>query len=229
MLTVSQILADRPYPGRGCLAARAADGILCFVYFLTGRSPASRARQPLPLDNGDIAIRDTGGGVEDDALRYYTAAARRGDWLVLGNGDHVVPMAEALAAGVSAAQAWQQHTFEPDLPIYTPRIWLGRDTASSGCLLGYVRRSTRGDGDADRVLWSIGAVPAGSGVLMTTYDTAAATAPVRTAQWPVDVRVTSETADELLAEVWSALDGTMRVAAFCLTPDRQEAPPAIVR
>ena len=47
-----EVLESRPYPGRGCLATRTTTGLLCFVYFLTGRSPASRNRKLTVLDNG---------------------------------------------------------------------------------------------------------------------------------------------------------------------------------
>lgn len=69
----------------------------------------------------ELADADRG---EHDALRHYVALARRGAWWVLGNGDQVVPIADDLAGGADLATAWGRHTFEPDPPIYTPRIWL---------------------------------------------------------------------------------------------------------
>jgi hypothetical protein len=70
---------------------------------------------------------------------------------------------------------WAQHTYEPDPPILTSRICLATHSSDTGpdCLIGYARRSDRGDGATDRVIWSTTTIAAGSGVLMTTYDSTA--------------------------------------------------------
>ncbi len=101
---LTDVLASRPYPGRACLAARTLDRQLSFTYVLTGRSTASREREIAILEGGDIVVRDTS-AARHDALRHYVAAARRGDWTVVGNGEHVVPLAEQLESGAGAAAA----------------------------------------------------------------------------------------------------------------------------
>lgn len=122
MSDLGQILGTRGYPGRGCVSARLADGRLYLAYFLTGRSEASRSRTVELQPSGDVQVRDTSGGDHDD-LRHYVAAVRREGWTVVGNGDQVEPLASALAAGKDPASAWAEHTYEPDPPIFTPRIW----------------------------------------------------------------------------------------------------------
>jgi IMP cyclohydrolase len=216
--SVSELLQSRPYPGRGVLAARTAAGKRCLVYFLTGRSPASREREIVVLDDGDVAVRSTGGGQPADALRHYVAAARRGQVIVVGNGSQVVPVAEALAAGAAPLDAWAEHSYEPDQPIFTPRIWVTTTTQPGGpCLIGYATRSGRAGGDADRVIWAPGELAPGDGTVMSTYDGSAAS--VRTARLPQDVRTGAGSVDELLAEVWFALDPDLRVAAMAVDPD----------
>lgn len=219
MLTVRQALQERPYPGRGCLVARTEDGVLRFVYFLTGRSSASRSRELVVSDNGDLEVRDTSAG-SHDSLRHYTALARRADWCVLGNGEQVVPLAQDLAAGVGELGAWQRHAFEPDPPILTPRIWVAHSrTAAFDCLLGIARSSSRGEGLTDRVLLVLESVPAGTGVLLSTYT--GTITDVRTAASAVDVQVTASDADGLLGDVWGALDPALRVGAATVRPDDQ--------
>jgi hypothetical protein len=202
--TVADVLSGRPYPGRGCLVARTVDGALCFTYFLTGRSPASRARA--------ITVRE----LAHDALRHYVAGARRGPWVVVGNGEQVIPIAESLDRGDDVITTWGQHTYEPDPPIFTPRIWVATCTnpATPDCLIGYARRSDRGDGATDRITWSTSTIAAGSGALMTTYDGNAEE--IRTTTAPRDVITTSPTARDLANEVWTALDPALRIAAFTL-------------
>jgi len=60
-----------PYPGRQLFLGLTADSKPCFAYLVTGRSPESRQRKAVTVDNtvrmgplGDIAY---------DALRHYTA------------------------------------------------------------------------------------------------------------------------------------------------------------
>lgn len=212
-------LASRPYPGRGTLVARTGDGTMCFAYFITGRSSSSQARMLRILPNCDVAVADTTGSGNVDVLRHYVALAQRGTWVVLGNGDHVEPLATALAAGEHVPSAWAPHTFEPDPPIFTPWIWLTRsvDRARPACLIGYVRRSGRGDGGADRVTWALDEVAPRTGVLMTTY---AGTVTDVVPSWaPVEVTVVADDANALLDEVWDALAPQLRVAALTVAPD----------
>lgn len=215
MLALVDALRDRPYAGRGCLAARLADGSLWFAYLLTGRSEASRSRALEQHPDGDIRVVDTRSGGEHDALRHYVAAARRGNWTVVGNGDQVEPLVDALAASVDPATAWAAHTFEPDPPIFTPRIWICSD-AEERVLVGAARRSSRPDGSADRALWMPESIAPRSGVLVTTY--AGTPENVVTSGLPLDVGIDVASGDELLDVTWDALEPSLRVAAFVARP-----------
>jgi IMP cyclohydrolase len=199
------------------LAARTAGGGRCLAYFLTGRSPASREREIAVLADGDVAVRSTSQEGPADALRHYVAGARRGDVVVVGNGSQVVPIAEALANGADPLTAASPHSYEPDGPIFTPRIWISTTTAPGApVLVGYATRSDRG-GAADRVIWAPGELSRRHGILMSTYDASAAH--VRTARLPQDFHTDASSPDELLVEMFGALDPDLRVAALALDPD----------
>jgi IMP cyclohydrolase len=193
---------------------RLSSGEEFIAYFLTGRSAASRARR-LEVRNGtDVAVVDTSGGAHDD-LRHYLAVARRGPWLVAGNGDHVEPLSEKLAAGTPALMAWAEHTYEPDPPIFTPRIWLAWKEEVAP-VFGYVKRSARPDGSADRVVWASDLSEPGEGTLMTTYCGTAAD--VITSAHPLDVTISAASVDDVLSMTWGALDPDLRVAALAFNP-----------
>jgi hypothetical protein len=213
--SLKDLLSARPYPGRGLAVATTNHGTQV-VYFLTGRSDASRSRAVTVLPNGDAAVQDTASTGSHDALRHYVAAARRQSWLVVGNGDQVVPIAEDLAGGASITTAWSRHSYEPDPPIYTSRIWAAFEIASSGidCTIGFASRSSRGDGECDRVAWSMGALPAGSGALMTTYRGTPDN--IISTQHPDSFKTTAKTGEDLLHSVWETLPSTLRVAALLL-------------
>jgi IMP cyclohydrolase len=214
--TLDAVLNRRTYPGRGLVAARTRSGTLFLGYFLTGRSAASRSREFTVQADGDVAVRDTSPSRAHDDLRHYVAAARRGGWTVVGNGDQVVPIADDLAAGADIEMAWARHTYEPDPPIFTSRIWLAIRTPADDCVLGFARRSERDDA-TDRVAWSVGALTPGSGVLMTTYDGTADQ--IIATRAPHDIRTESASAQELADEIWSALPKAVRVGAFVIDPE----------
>lgn len=216
MASLAEVLQSRPYPGRGVIAARTVDGGRCLAYFLTGRSPASREREIAVLPDGDIAVRGTSTSGSADALRHYVAGAQRGEVVIVGNGSQVVPIAEALAGGADPLAASAQHTYEPDGPIFTPRIWVSTTTdPAAPVLIGYAARSDRG-GDVDRVVWAPGELAPGDGILMSTYDASAAH--VRTARVPQDLHTDAATPGQLLQEMYGALDRDLRVAALALDP-----------
>jgi IMP cyclohydrolase-like protein len=214
--SLKDLLSARPYPGRGLAVAKTSRGALQVVYFVTGRSDASRGRAIAVLPNGDAAVQDTASRGGHDALRHYVAAARRQNWLVVGNGDQVVPIAEDLAGGASITAAWSRHSYEPDPPIHTSRIWAAFEMSSSDsdCTIGFASRSSRGGGECDRVAWSIGFLPAGSGALMTTYR--GTPDDIVSTRHPDSFGTTAETGEDLLRGVWDALPSTLRVAALVL-------------
>ena len=111
------------------------------------------------------------------------------------------------------------HDFEPDGPIFTPRIWLARRVGDQAvaCFVGCARRSERGDGRADQMAWTVGQIPEGTGILLTTYD--GTIEDVRVSWQPAEVRIDSMVSAELTQEVWSHLHPTVRVGAMAFDPD----------
>ena len=108
------------YPGRGIAIHRHHDDHLEWIYVVTGRSEASRARTLL-VDDDRVAVVPVGDG-EHDQLRHYSCVRVVGAALVVGNGDHVDTIAEAVHAGADLQAAVAGIDPEPDPPILTPRI-----------------------------------------------------------------------------------------------------------
>lgn len=212
MLNLREALHTRPYPGRGVLVGHLSTGTPVGAYFLTGRSESSRARRLVRRKGSDIEVADTSGGPHDD-LRHYLAVAKRGPWLVFGNGDQVEPLATALADGCSVTSAWAAHSYEPDPPIYTPRIWAAWNLDDSHPpLLGSARRSNRSNGAVDRVAWNCEFTSPSDAVLLTTYN--GTTTEVRAAREPLDVSVGADSVEQLVDDLWGALAPDLRVGAL---------------
>ncbi|MER5640227.1 IMP cyclohydrolase [Kitasatospora sp. NPDC002227] len=208
MESVREVLAGNRYPGRGVLWGRGLDGGVYGVYFLTGRSAASRARG-LRLGGGELVVSPTD-TTAHDPLRHYAAARQEGRWLTYGNGEQVAVVAERLRGGAEPGPALQGLEYEPDPPIFTPRITVVADRESGEAWFGAARRSRGGRESTDVLTLRVGELAPGDAVLMTTYRSDGET--VATAEPYHEVAVTVRGKEELLAEVWGALTPELRVA-----------------
>jgi IMP cyclohydrolase len=165
-------LATLEYPGRLiAMGLASSGGRAVIVYAITGRSPSSQARKLVLRDSG-IWVQPT----DEDVLKtgnvdllVYPALLFGPAGVAVSNGKQTADIRDGLGSGAGpigvlsrALAAWD---FEPDAPIFTPRI--------SGCLvrgsagLSLVRR-----GEAGETLRSYFEVPLreGEGRLVSTYE-----------------------------------------------------------
>ncbi len=241
---VHEVLAANRYPGRGVLWARTLDGSWCAGYFLTGRSAESRARSLCRNGGagtgGAVPRGAAAGGVGEltvapttasghDPLRHYAAVRERRDgWLVYGNGEQVAQVAELLEAGRTPAEAMAGLAYEPDPPIFTPRLTVavdlrpeGRDDPSGAgpvAWFGAARRSRGGRTAPDLLTLAVRGLAPGDAVLITTYRSDGQR--VETGEPFVEARTGAADAGALLEEVWGALAAEYRVAATVFEPGR---------
>lgn len=219
------VLAENRYPGRGVVWARLADGTACGAYFLTGRTAASQARELRPGD-GEIVVAATGAAGPHDPLRHYVAVRENDGRLVYGNGEQVAQVAYRLDHGDPPADALGGLAYEPDPPIFTPRITVVVDAAGRAWF-GNARRSPTGRESADVLTVALGELRPGDAVLTTTYRSDGVT--VTTAAPYTEARTRAATPAALLAEIWSALTPELRVAATAFTPGRLSEAPLVHR
>lgn len=215
MLTLHQLLSANPYPGRGVLCARTRSGEVLGGYFLTGRSAASRDRA-LRVVEGDLVVGPLAPG-EHDPLRHYAAATTTRDWLVLGNGEQVSQVAERLRGGAAPTVALGGLEYEPDPPIRTSRITalISRDGGRSA-VLGAARPSRAARPSTNVMTLAVQDLEPGEAVLLTTYESDGEQ--VTVAAPYTETTVEAHTAEDLLNEIWSALDDRFRIAATVLNP-----------
>jgi IMP cyclohydrolase len=207
-------LAGNDYPGRGLVLARTVRQGICVVYFMTGRSPASRDR--VLVREGDALYARSRSATGFDPLRHYRAVTIGPDCCVIGNGDQV----DAVTANLKTlppAAAVQGIEFEPDPPLRTPRITAVVPREPGPMLIARSRASVL---DPERTL--VTTVTAddfepGRGLLTTTYLSWDQEV-ISTSHPPAEVAVTATDADELLDIVWSALPADLRFAAAVIEP-----------
>lgn len=219
-------LAAMRYPGRGIILGRdlgAARAVV--VYFITGRSASSQARK-FVWEGGTLWTRPTDEETlkkgQPDLLIYPAVVPGEGG-VAVSNGKQTSDLAKVLTPGfeprkalVDGLKAW---SFEPDSPIFTPRIsgCVGRDGRAG---LHIIKR--RADGTDERLAFGLPAFAAGRGLLLTTYAGRDLKICPAFAGSPRPVRLTaSRSAAELVEAVYRALcpprgKKDYRVAAACL-------------
>jgi IMP cyclohydrolase len=165
-------LAAMDYPGRVIILGRSRDGKTVVVYAITGRSPSSQARK-LEWSEDGVWVRPT----DEETLKkgnidllVYPAMLYFPGGVAVSNGKQTADVRRALEHAsnplsvLSASlTAWE---YEPDPPIFTPRI--------SGCVLpgpkaalNIIKRGT--DGAAVRDSFELTLLP-GKGKMISTYD-----------------------------------------------------------
>ncbi len=119
----SEYLSGNTYPGRGLALGRSADGRLAIVcYFIMGRSSGSRNRV-FELDGSDLRTRAFDESkLPDPSLYVYRAVRVLARHTIVTNGDQTDTIYDALMKGGTFEEALETRTFEPDPPIWTPRI-----------------------------------------------------------------------------------------------------------
>ncbi|HVP90949.1 MAG TPA: IMP cyclohydrolase [Terriglobales bacterium] len=209
------------YPGRLIILGTATNGRRVVVYAITGRSPSSQARALVFRDRG-VWVRPT----DEETLRkgnidllVYPAVLFDDRGVAVSNGRQTADIASGLAASgdpvAVLAGALAKWDYEPDAPIFTPRI--------SGCLAGgraglsLVRRGP--DGATLRSYFEVTSRP-GAGRLVSTYEGPNREPLPSFEGEPRDARLEGATARETVEAVYEALapragGRDFRVAAAC--------------
>lgn len=129
--TINELLEGNPYPGRGIILGRSEDGERSVaVYFIMGRSENSRNRVFETTRDGIRTRAQDPAKLTDPSLVIYHPIRVVGEYLIVTNGDQTDTIHDDFVnthGGKGAAhggfrRALRTRRFEPDAPIYTPRI-----------------------------------------------------------------------------------------------------------
>ena len=122
-LDLAALLAGNPYPGRGIVIGKTADGTKSVVaYFIMGRSENSRNRVFIPEADGIRTEAHDPAKLADPSLIIYHPVRQVGRGLIVTNGDQTDTIREFLEKGLTFEQSLRTREFEPDGPNWTPRI-----------------------------------------------------------------------------------------------------------
>ena len=120
---LAALLAGNPYPGRGIVLGKTADGKQSVAaYFIMGRSENSRNRVFVKEPDGIRTQAYDPAKLADPSLIIYHPVRQMGRGLIVTNGDQTDTIRDFLAQGLPFEQALSTRAFEPDGPNWTPRI-----------------------------------------------------------------------------------------------------------
>ncbi|MCL1831287.1 MAG: IMP cyclohydrolase [Oscillospiraceae bacterium] len=215
MKTISEVLGSRKYPGRGIIMGVSPDGTkMTVAYFIMGRSENSRNRvfEETPTGLRTRAFDES--KVTDPGLIIYNPVVVIGDRLIVTNGEQTDQIA-ALMTGrhqLTFAQALHFNKFEPDAPIYTPRI-----SAIMGCDNPHysLSISKTADGNPDscqRFVYSYDEPVAGQGHCIHTYGDDDVNLPSFCGE--PHTLTTQDNIDTFTDEIWSALNADNKVSLY---------------
>ena len=213
-----EILNNHPYPGRGIMLGKTADGSKSvIVYFIMGRSENSRNRIFELTEDGIRTKAFDESKMVDPSLIIYHPVRVVGDDTVVTNGDQTDTVRDGVLAGEIFAQSLRKRTFEPDGPNWTPRISgiLHRDGSYALSIL----KSANGDPASNRRYFFGYENPiAGQGHFIHTYQENAEPLPSFYGE-PREIEVSNTDAKTLADSVWAALNADNKVSLFVRTID----------
>ncbi len=166
-------LVHNTYPGRGLVVGRSSvEDAWLMIYWIMGRSEHSRNRRFVV--DGDILRTEPVDAslVADPSLIIYEAMMVLRDCHLIGNGDQIRTIYEALQAGSSFDAALSTREREPDAPNYTPRIsaMLDLRDAHEQLLMSILKANVANPAYTDRTTYRPALPPPGLGMGLTTYD-----------------------------------------------------------
>lgn len=217
-------LSSREYPGRVIIIGQDPSGEnTVVVYAITGRSPSSQSRK-LALEDNAIQVMPTDEETiykKNIDLLVYPAILFSSRGIAASNGRQTQDIGSALGQTRDPAEvlssALGEWDYEPDPPIYTPRI--------SGCVLpegkaalSLIRRGP--EGSSLREYYKI-PLKAGEGRWVATYS-GENTDPVPSfKEKPAPIEIQTKSADEMAESVYDALSpeagkSDFRVSVACV-------------
>ncbi|MGL4340428.1 MAG: IMP cyclohydrolase [Rhodoglobus sp.] len=199
----------RGYPGRGVFALRFSETEpSLFGYFITGRSLASQQR--IGVWNGEtLSIRSTRSHEVDDPLRHYLAATKTESSFIIGNGEQVTDISQQMQVGTGFDAAGTRLRFEPDDPIFTPRITLNVTHASAFEFVSHTALVVAGAPIPQRRHYLIESPEPGALYMMTTYN--GPKDAVQTAGTLKVINTDATEVSEVTTTIWDTLDAELRV------------------
>lgn len=215
---LSDYLSERRYPGRGIVIGSSSDGRYAVIaYFIMGRSANSRNRIFTEAEGGIRTQAYDESKMEDPSLIIYHPVRVLEDrgLTIVTNGDQTDTIRDGILKGLNFEQALSSRTFEPDPPIFTPRI-SGLvellDEGSFAYALNIIKSRDQKGQVADRHTFSYGDPRPGEGHIIHTYMEGQDHVPAFCGE-PCLVGI-PDSIDDFTDSIWGSLNEDNKVSLF---------------
>lgn len=209
-------LSGNRYPGRGIAIGKSGDGKRAVIaYFIMGRSENSLNRIFEEDMNGGLRTKAFDESkLADPSLVIYAPVRVLGEYTIVTNGDQTDTIYDFLDEGGTFEEALRTRTFEPDPPIYTPRVSGLVKLADNGFSYKMsILKSDCGDGDAAlRFFYEYETPTAGEAHFIHTYQ-CDGNPPLSFTGEPTRVSISGDI-DTFTKGVWNALDEDYKISLF---------------
>lgn len=216
MLSLEKELTANPYPGRGIVIGKSADGKNAVIaYFIMGRSENSRNR--IFVEDG-CGIRTQAfdeSKLEDPSLIIYAPVRVLDNKTIVTNGDQTDTIYELMQQGKTFEESLRTREFEPDSPNYTPRIsGIVELSSNSFDFSMSILKSANGSPDScQRYTFSYESPLSGQGRFIHTYKVNENPLPSFEGE-PKLVEIGSDDIDTFANKLWTALNDDNKVSLF---------------
>lgn len=212
---IYEALRSNPYPGRGIVIGRSADGEKAVTaYFIMGRSVNSRNR--VFVEDGD-GIRTQAfdpSKLEDPHLIIYAPVRVLGNKTVVTNGDQTDTVYELMNQQMTFEQALRTREFEDDAPNFTPRISgiIKTDNGGFNYAMSILKSANGNPKSCRRYTFSYTNPIAGEGHFIHTYMGDGNPLPSFEGE-PEEISIPNDI-EEFTNGLWSALNEDNKVSLF---------------
>ena len=120
---LTKLLQQNTYPGRSIVLGKHKDGKhMVIAYFIMGRSVNSRNRIFVADGDGLRTQAHDPAKLSDPSLVIYAPVRVLNGVQIVTAGDQTDTIYDFMSQGKTFEEALRTRTFEPDPPIYTPRV-----------------------------------------------------------------------------------------------------------
>lgn len=172
MISIEKELKGNPYPGRGIIVGRSADGSKAVTaYFIMGRSSNSRNRIFVEDGEGIRTQAFDPSKMEDPSLIIYAPVRVLGNKTIVTNGDQTDTIYEGMDRQLTFEQTLRSREFEPDAPNYTPRISaiMHVEGGTYNYAMSILKSNNGNPASCNRFTFAYNDCPPGEGHFISTY------------------------------------------------------------
>lgn len=215
MISLEEELKGNPYPGRGIVIGKSADGkSAAIAYFIMGRSVNSRNRIFVEDGNGIRTQAFDPAKLSDPSLIIYAPVRVLGNKTIVTNGDQTDTIYEGMDKQLTFEQSLRCREFEPDAPNYTPRISgiMHMENGAFNYAMSILKSSDGDPSSCCRYTFAYENPVAGEGHFIHTYMHDGDPLPSFEGE-PKRIAVLDDI-DEFTELIWDSLDAENKVSLF---------------